>query len=360
MKNKFIIEYFSFSVREKNGILVLFILLLIIVVTLLVLKKQKEDTKYNFEIFEDKIDEFLSVRSKKDINIELFNFDPNKASIEDFSKLGLSKNAINSICNYRNKGGKFYTPEDLKKIYNLNENEFEIIKDYIVIENNNYKAKHLATEKHNNLELFIFDPNKALKTDFEKLGLNSWQIQNILKFRAKGGNFNTPEDFSKIYGINNELFNLIKPYIQITDIPENKETSKSDNIINLNTATDIELQKLNGIGPSFSKRIIEYRNKLGGFINSKQLLEIYGFKEETLLNIKDYLIIDTSYIKKININKAEYVDLIKHPYINKDNTKKILNYRNFAKNIKSFEELLNQKAIDKDFYEKLLPYITTE
>lgn len=364
MKNKFLKEYFDFSIRERNGLLILFIILLVIIISKTIITDRQYKSKYNFEEFEKQIDDFIISNSHPDQLYELFFFDPNTASRSDFEKLGFTSKAIRNILNYRNKGGKFYNIEDLQKIYSLTPEEYENVKDYILIGNENYKRKNQQTESQiSKNNLFIFDPNITAKEGLLDLGLNARQADNIIKYREKGGVFRTPEDILKIYGIDNEIFSIIQPYISITiDTQTNEITvsNKNNFSINLNTTDEAGLQQLKGIGPVYSQRIINYRDKLGGFVHKDQLLEVYGFNEELLNNIMEFLIIDTNEIRKININEAEYKELISHPYIDKDNSNKILNYRKFAKEIKSFDELLYQKAITQEFYDKLYLYISTE
>ena len=314
MKNKFIKEYFNFSTRERNGIIVLSFVILIIILARLVIDLKINNKNYDFIAFEEQIVEFTKNNTNdNNIDIELFYFDPNYATDEDFQKLGLSNKAIKSILNYREKGGKFYTPEDLKKMYNVTPEEYEKLKDYIIISD---------TKKN-------YNPQKNNK-------------------KQKKENIKTIDTSLKI----------------IDTIPNqnkfNNKTKLNFEEINLNIANAEELQKLNGIGTVYSKRIIEYREKLGGFKDLQQLLEVYGFSEELLLSISPYLSIDENNIRKININNADFKELIQHPYINKDNASKILSYRKLSKEIKSVEELLKQKVVSKEFYEKINPYITIE
>jgi competence ComEA-like helix-hairpin-helix protein len=320
----------------------------------------------DFADFENQIDVFLSYAAPDLENGERFDFDPNSATKEDFLRMGLSMKTVNGILSFREKGWKFYKPEDLEKVWEILPEEYEAVKDYIKIENSSsysqttYKKK--TYDKKQSGELFEFDPNTAEKDEFEALGLKSWQADNIIKFREKGGVFRTPADFAKVYGIEPETFSKLEPYIIIDEetLPQANTVAKSNAIININSASEVDFQKLSGIGPAYSKRIVEYRTRLGGFISIDQIREVYGMTEELFESIKANLVLDEIDIKKVNINTAEYKDLVYHPYISKENAKNILNYRNFAGKIKSFDELLKQKAINKEFFDKLNPYITVE
>jgi len=365
VRSKFIKEYFSFSKRERNGLIVLLAVLIIVIISRVIIANQSKGSSNDFESFENEIDVFMSYRTPDLEDGERFNFDPNTATKEDFMKMGLCLRTINSIITFREKGWKFYKPEDFEKVYDITPEEYNAVKDYIVIAQQSYSGgkNFYNKEKSQEGELFKFDPNTATKEELEALGLKSWQADNVIKFRDKGGVFRTEADFAKIYGMDEKIVEKLSPYIEISEeySSSTQSSAKSNSIIlSLNSATETELQQLSGIGPSYAKRIVEYRTRLGGFINVEQLMEVYGMTEELYMQIQDNFTISTEKIKKININTAEYKDLVTHPYINKENAKTILNFKKFAGKIKSFDELLKQKAINQEFYDKISPYITTE
>ncbi len=364
----FIREYFNFSKRERNGIIILIIILMLIVSARIIVNKTNNNKRVDFSQFETEIDEFIAYQTP-DLSKERFLFDPNTASPEELLSLGLSPKSVNAIIEYRDKDWKFYKPEDLIRVRDLSEEEYEYLKDYINIPqktySKDYKFQYPNGDNNNysNTEFTYFDPNIVTKEELEKLGFLSWQAENIIKYREKGGHFFKVDDIEKIYGLDEEFIKKIKPWIQIEEqnnTNENKDISNSDISIDLNSASVEELQTLRGIGPSFSKRIVDYRNNLGGYITIEQLLEVYGMTEELYNSIKNSFIIDKSNILKININKSEYKEIISHPYIDKETTIGILNYRKFKGSISSTDELLNQKVLREDVYNKILPYIKTE
>ncbi len=361
----FIKEYFNFSKRERNGIIVLLIILIIIVSSRIIVNNTKHNKRVDFTEFEKDIDRFISYQTP-DFSKTPLSFDPNTADANQLLSLGLSPRSVNGIMQYREKDWKFYKPEDILRVKDLTEEEFEHIKEFINIPKKSYSKnyKYQYPDKNETVkehELFYFDPNTASKEEFLSLGFLDWQSNNIIKYRDSGGYFAEANDIEKIYGLDPDFVDKLKPYVKIDSVFKEKTNISNENIsIELNIANAIELQKLSGIGPSYSKRIIEYRDKLGGFINVEQLMEVYGFTNELYESVKNSFIIDTSNIKKININTAKYVDLISHPYINQEITKSILNYRKFAGEIKTLEELVAQKAINQAVLDKIYPYIKTK
>jgi competence protein ComEA len=125
-------------------------------------------------------------------------------------------------------------------------------------------------------------------------------------------------------------------------------------LVELNTADSAALLPIPGIGPTFASRIIKYRDKLGGFVCSKQLLEIYGITEENFPNIEKHIIINDSIFSKINVNRLEFKQILKHPYIDYEKTKKIVNARNKSK-FSSTDDFVSRTGITDSL---LLRYIS--
>jgi len=365
---KFIREYFNFSKREQNGLIVLFVLLIAIIGTNIFVSVRNDRQKVDFSDFETEIDSFLVYQQTHFDDSELFAFDPNTASREDLLRLGLSPKSVNGIMNYREKGYKFYKPEDITRVRTLKPEEYEAIKDYIVIERPQYSRNYSSSRKNYNsgysrdendsqIELFEFDPNSASKDELESLGFKPWQAENIIKYRSKGGKFKEPADIANIYGVDKDFADKLIPYIKIN---AGNETASYDIMVNINTASETDLQKLKGIGAAYSKRIIAYREKLGGYISVDQVREVYGMTDELYNGISANLEVNGEPVRKININTADFKTLISHPYIDKKITNAILNYREFAKKIKSTDELVKEKAISRSEYDKISKYISVE
>jgi competence protein ComEA len=217
-------------------------------------------------------------------------------------------------------------------------------------------------------EMVNFNPNTATDEDWKDMGLSDKQIAIIDNFESKGGKIRNKEDFKKIYGISDDDYIRISPYILI---PAKARTIfvKSDSaikhygikdntiIIELNDADTISLTQIIGIGPSFAKRICNYRDKLGGFINKEQLKEVYGLNDSIYLKIEYNVSVNPELVKKININMAGYEELKAHPYIKSKCAAWILNYRKMHGNYKDIAEIKNLALVDDELYRKLAPYI---
>jgi competence ComEA-like helix-hairpin-helix protein len=219
-----------------------------------------------------------------------------------------------------------------------------------------------------NHRLFEFDPNTISNKEWKELGISDRQLEVINNYRASGGMFYKKADLKKIYGIDEDLYNRLKSYIKIEketgkrepDSAFEKKEKKELPVIEINTADTFQLALLNGIGPVYARRIVKYRDLLGGFYTKEQLAEVYGIKEELLEHIGMTIKVNGEKVSQIDLNKAKFSELIRHPYLNEYQTKAILQYRKFKGKIKSRKELLSNNILDKKTYSRMKPYLAVK
>ena len=227
-------------------------------------------------------------------------------------------------------------------------------------------------------DLFYFDPNKATNDEWDKLGLNERQIRNIRNYQASGGSFRRKEDLQKLYTISATQYQLLEPYIRITvNEPVIKETHANPGTgeierttaivqketkpqIELNTADSSLLIQLTGIGPVLAARTIRYRNLIGGFADVAQLGEVFGIQQDLVERLTPQLSVDTSFIRKIPVNTASLNDLTRHPYLNEQQARGMMNYRRLQNRINSLDELVQNNILKRGEAEKIRPYLTFE
>lgn len=286
-------KYFNLSRRELNGVNVL----LIITLGVWCMPFLYDITDVSESEYYEEIIQKNDVYKDKDVAapVAYFDFDPNKLNIDEWKKLGLLPPQIKAITNYRAKGGVFYKKEDLKKIYTLSEADYQKLEPHI----------HIATKSFGKSAVILQDSTHSQKYE-GKAAVNS----------------------------------LKKPPV-----------------LNLNLVDTIDLMQLPGIGPVYAKRILKYRNLLGGYCKLEQLQEVYGMDSLRFETIKPFLRIDGNDIKQILINKIDYQDLRRHPYINANYAKVIVQYRGQHGVFKNIEDLANIVLFDKDYLRKIEPYL---
>ena len=98
-------------------------------------------------------------------------------------------------------------------------------------------------------------------------------------------------------------------------------------VIELNSADSARLTELKGIGPAFARRIVNYRNRLGGFINKDQLKEVYGMDDDRYAEMQAQVSVDPSHIQKIQINKVDFDGLKHFPYLTFKQMNAIVQFR---------------------------------
>ena len=220
-------------------------------------------------------------------------------------------------------------------------------------------------------ELFYFDPNTATTDEWKRLGLREKTIQTILNFRSKGGKFRKPEDLSKIYGLRTQDYERLSSYVRIgaagSVVPASSDhsfpannTSRVETVvtIDINLSDSTDWKKLKGIGPAYARRILNFRNKLGGFTSVDQVAETYGLPDSTFQQIKSHLINAGVGIRQINLNTASMEELKQHPYIRYSIANAIIQYRNQHGHFRSVRDLLQIGAIEESAYQKMAPYLT--
>jgi DNA uptake protein ComE-like DNA-binding protein len=127
--------------------------------------------------------------------------------------------------------------------------------------------------------------------------------------------------------------------------------------IDLNRADSSALLPLPGIGPVFASRIIKYRELLGGYVSHDQLKEVYGLPEETVRMMRDRVFIDTLAIRKIDLETASFRQLLRHPYLEYEQVKALLRYREWMGGFQSFNDLIDNALISDSALMKIAPYL---
>lgn len=209
------------------------------------------------------------------VELQPFPFNPNTMTEEEGRRMGLTDRQVRNIINYRDKGGKFYSKNDLAKLYTISEEDFAQLEPYIVL------------------------PEVARKE------------------------YTKPKTETK----------------EKQEVTEEKKTSKPIPVVDLNTVDSATLVELPQIGSYTAARIVVYREKLGGFIKKEQLLEVKGVDEARYNVVEPYIKIGEASVTKIDVNRADFKTLVNHPYLNYNQVKRIFNQREKRGMIKDWAQL---------------------
>jgi competence ComEA-like helix-hairpin-helix protein len=132
---------------------------------------------------------------------------------------------------------------------------------------------------------------------------------------------------------------------------------RKQQVIDINTADSAAWVALNGIGPGFAKRIMTYREKLGGFYQVDQLKEVYGLDSIWVKENKALLKVGAGVYRFLAINQVEWKDF-KHPYLPYGQSKVVLAYRKQHGVLKDFEALEKIQLLDLVAWKRLKPYLS--
>lgn len=250
------------------------------------------------------------------------------------------------------------------------------------------------------VETFPFDPNTADSTTLLRLGLSPWQVRSIYRYRAKHGRYHIPEDFMRLPGMTNELWQRLGPMVRIaaayryvTPSPParrrqqdvagktqgtapaardsvaaqpaatgqeaahqvTQRTAKlaAGQTVDVNTADTTLLKMIPGIGSKRAASIVAYRQKLGGFVSAEQAMEAIEMPDSVLKWMKA----EPVPVRKIRINEWSVQQLMAHPYVSFYQAKAINEFRRDKGKIHSLEELSHLKRFKPSDIGRLEPYI---
>jgi competence protein ComEA len=216
-----------------------------------------------------------------------------------------------------------------------------------------------------------FNPNKASTADLANIGFSTSLANRIINYRNKGGKFAIKSDLLKMYGMDTLFYKRIYSFIDLPEEQPTKNTSAKDVLaeakksskakLDLNLADTTQLDKVYGIGKKLSERIVKYRNRLGGFVSTNQLKEVYGLDSIAIKNVLERFVVAEDYQPtKININTSSDKELGSHPYLSFKLAKAIVAYRFQHGRFSSLNDLTKVQVLSEEDFRRIKPYLTLE
>ncbi len=263
----------------------------------------------------------------------------------------------------------FYQPEKLNpdKKFLKEAAVFEAKLKATISAESNDKRKYKADAS---VELFVFNPNEINDSISKSLGMPKYLSSRIINYVNKGGRFRIKKDLMRIYGMDSTLYFRLEPYITLPDsAPEIKRYTsgfaaenkpvKPLEVYDLNSCTHGQLTDISGISGWRANKILNYRNRLGGFTSAEQLLETGAIDSVVFEQIKNQLKIGSPLFRKISLKNFQCREVY-HPYLNKELCREIEKKLFLNPHLKSLEELRSITAMNDSLWQKLSPYLTLD
>ncbi|MBT8286498.1 MAG: helix-hairpin-helix domain-containing protein [Bacteroidia bacterium] len=218
-----------------------------------------------------------------------------------------------------------------------------------------------------------FNPNFI--TDFKgyTLGMTNEEIDRLLTFRENGKWINSAREFQRVTKVSDSLLKQIKPFFKFPDwVNSNSSSMQARNLngnssfkgkkIDLNKATALDLQEVNGVGPVLSERIIRFRNSFpDGFIHEIQLIDVYGLSESVLERLyQRFEVKSPRIVEKFALNKTTVEQLVQVQHIDYELAYAIINERSLREGFKSWEELTKVKDFPAAKIDIIRLYLTLD
>jgi len=287
--------------------------------------------------------------------LSLREFDPNTADSAQLQALGISSFVLGNILKYREKGGVFRQKSDLAKIYGLNQDTYKKLKPYILLpeaERVSPAAEQVSPGPERVSPAAEQTPRESMTFEQTK----TWSEE--AKDRLEEAKDRLPESEKTIHQ---------QTEIELTAPVANRALSAGDKkayrpeafskVCRINTADTADLMQYPGIGRYTASRILDYRNRLGGYCSPNQLDEISGIYPENLRMLKQCLETDSSEIRKLKLNHSSLEQLRLHPYLNFYQARALIELRQTRGKISNPEDLLFLEEFNEQDLNRLLPYL---
>ena len=283
-------------------------------------------------------------------------FDPNTVTFEELRQLGLSKYEAVSLLKYRAGGKVFRIPEELTLCYAISDSLYRRLEPWIrigrkyAIAPREYRSGRIIADP---LPIHPFRIDTVTARYLQAIGaLTKRQAESFIRWRDLSGIYDM-EELRACYVINDSVAAALEPYVIF---PERK-AHPIDEPVEINTADSATLRSVVGIGEKTVVTILNYRERLGGFVRVEQLAEVPGVTESNYEKILKQIYCDSCKIRKIDINFASQKTLGLHPYITAPMLRKILRQRQLKGGWSTAEELIEQNIMTRKEAARLAPYL---
>ena len=283
-------KYLSVTKKEWNGMVVLVILIALVLAAPYIYQASRKDNTINIKDFDKAIAQLSkagykagykddnngnTISDNKIAHPVMFPFNPNNLSVQQWEQLGLSGHQAGVIKHYEAKGGRFYSKEDVKKIYAITDSDYHRLEPYIQFREAAYTSKKAKPGEI--IELNSADPAKMMALR----GIGPSFAVRIIRYRNRLGGFYHKEQLKEVFGIDSLMYAGIENQISVNP---NKITR-----IKINTISFDQLRIFPYLGYKQVNAIIQYRTQHGNYTSIADMKNIAILDDKILTKIEPYL-----------------------------------------------------------------------
>lgn len=222
------------------------------------------------------------------------------------------------------------------------------------VQSKDYEKK----SRSNNFTIHSFDPNNADSMSLLGLGISSFAIKNLMKYRKAGGRFKQKEDLKKVYGLDEKTYESLRDSIEIKEtLIVHEEKTKELSFQDINRANFRDFMSLGCMPSKTASILINFRKSLGAFHSIDQLWDVYGMDSLTMQSCIDRLKVVPKEMNRLDINNASLEELAAFPYISRKLAKGIKNFLYQNGPLESTEDLIKMKIFNEQLIQKISPYL---
>jgi DNA uptake protein ComE-like DNA-binding protein len=304
---QFLKDYFSFNRSERNGLFVMLSIITLLILTWSFLPMFKPREVYDFSAFLNEVrmleraralskesnrdhqerrrdfDYTFPDRSAEVAKLAPFPFDPNLMQQADWARLGLTSRQIKSIRKYQDKGGKFRSKQDFKKMYCISDAEYALLESYILLpERFEYKEIHQPQINSEEKEAMLIELNGASPDDLKRIkGIGDYFANKIIAYRTRLGGYIRKEQLLEVSKMDSARYAQMAPFVEVNPNAVRR--------INVNEADFETLSRHPYIGNNIALSLTNYRQIHGPFVELKDIKRSALITETVYQRIAPYL-----------------------------------------------------------------------
>ena len=290
------------------------------------------------------------IYAKEEELVESFTFDPNTADSTTLLRLGLAPWQVKAIYNYRAKHGRYHEPSDFKRLPGMTNEMWERLEPYIRIDR---RFQYVEPEPRRQLartEHVAAPSNAVAETSSHREGLADSVAET--PSHREGFADSMAGTQKREAGARNALPSSVSGGVA-RDTALYPVKFAPGTVVDLNEADTTMLKRVPGIASYRARKIVEYRQKLGGFRNKEQVMEACQLPDEVL----ELLTVRPAPLVRLDVNHLSLNQLMKHPYLSFYQAKAIVEYRNKYGPLTGVQDLQNLKDFTPEGIEILRDYL---